>query len=1127
MEFREENDNPPPPVLVLSQPVDTTSVGVQQQVEDGPPLPRLASMPHLWTRYHQLMRNLMDHDDNDDDDDEDDGSNHHHHNNEEDSSVDDRYNTCIQRFRYGIIWFVFLVIWPTGMVSYHSWTNDTESTFHHAIPGTPSALAQDAFVHAFRRNNNNNNSSSYFFLDPMNPPLFLILSPISNTTSLLIHDVPPTIQTNSTSTITPAYQQARNFSLQLVPFLQQRRWKNTGFIISNSLLSLLPSIHSSSSIGHNNNSNCHRINNETESWLRITSYYTYLQPEIQQFLPSIADASFRIGTSVLIQIEYDILFPTNETTTLRRHEKKKRLLHELMRAVDEYQTEFWKNQTRIAAASTTGNPSSDEDAATTTTTTTSNASTPSSAAPWFHVSYTGIPYLASDLAASTRRDIRRMDVLVLPLAWLCMGVVLKGTNPWIVWIVPLLTTITTVCAWSIIMNILMGRRLLSSSISTFTPTVMMSLSLGMGIDYTMFLLARYMEEMETLGDVRKRKKAVFVMLRGSGHVIILSGLTLAATFAGLCCLPLDMLHSIGIGAVTTILSAIGVNLTLVPALLYTPLGRWMIITKSSTRTSDSRHTVESSTNAFSANNPLMENLLEDDPSLGESSHHNNHNLALLPHPRRSIWIKMSGQLLHRYRGVIILLVLLQLLFPIAEHATRIKTSISFDLLLPAKSPSLQTFHSLSQHAGSGSLNPYRLLFDGSDVNMTMTSAAGFHVMHLVIDELRAIEKADTDRMLNVPQGVDIPVSEIAEMPMALFDSANWRNMMTHLEAVLYATPHHAATFNGISVLKNVKVSYALYRTAKYCSSFQVPQCPFETLRVINELDQRTTSQVDKFATFISVNLGVDPFSDEGIFWLKQARSVIRHLEDNGSLMGVRVFIVGSAGIAQDTVEAVYDAFPWMIVVTTLTVFILMGIFFRSILVPFRSVVSIFLTLSFSFGLAVLVFQNGLFDWTHIQAFSLESGELCWLVPLMGFSIIVGLALDYDVFLISRILEFRLDEHEHKTSIAKGLEATGGVVTAAGAIMAIAFGSLMLSSNPVLFQWSFLLTSAVLLDTFIIRTMVVPVLTDLAGSRCCWWPRKLPEERVCFPEFDRREVEDVAGLLRSLESTSEYEPLRQQ
>eukprot|EP00173_Palmaria_palmata_P000113 Plantae.Rhodophyta-Palmaria_palmata.ctg10535.p1 GENE.Plantae.Rhodophyta-Palmaria_palmata.ctg10535~~Plantae.Rhodophyta-Palmaria_palmata.ctg10535.p1 ORF type:complete len:262 (+),score=11.43 Plantae.Rhodophyta-Palmaria_palmata.ctg10535:104-787(+) len=214
----------------------------------------------------------------------------------------------------------------------------------------------------------------------------------------------------------------------------------------------------------------------------------------------------------------------------------------------------------------------------------------------------------------------------------------------------------------------------------------------------------------------------------------------------------------------------------------------------------------------------------------------------------------------------------------------------------------------------------------------------------------------------------------------------------------------------------------------------------------------------------------------------------------------------------------------MIVVTTLTVFVLMCLFFKSVFPPIRSIVSISLTLSFSFGLSVLVFQRGIFDWVHLRTLTSMGDEVCWLVPIMAFSIVVGLALDYDVFLISRILEYRIEGYEHKSSIALGLDATGGIITAAGVIMSVAFGSLMCSSNPVLYQWSFLLTTAVLLDTFVIRTIVVPILTGLAGE-LCWWPRQLPEERICFVEFEKpMPIEDVASRMRTLESTSQYEPL---
>jgi uncharacterized membrane protein YdfJ with MMPL/SSD domain len=109
--------------------------------------------------------------------------------------------------------------------------------------------------------------------------------------------------------------------------------------------------------------------------------------------------------------------------------------------------------------------------------------------------------------------------------------------------------------------------------------------------------------------------------------------------------------------------------------------------------------------------------------------------------------------------------------------------------------------------------------------------------------------------------------------------------------------------------------------------------------------------------------------------------------------------------------------------------LLMGLFFGSFLPPLRSIVSISCTLAFSFGLAVLVYQDGLWDWTRIRSLIAVEGDICWLVPVMSFSIIVGLALDYDIFLVSRILEFRLDGYHHQSSIVAGLDATGGIITA--------------------------------------------------------------------------------------------------
>ena len=116
---------------------------------------------------------------------------------------------------------------------------------------------------------------------------------------------------------------------------------------------------------------------------------------------------------------------------------------------------------------------------------------------------------------------------------------------------------------------------------------------------------------------------------------------------------------------------------------------------------------------------------------------------------------------------------------------------------------------------------------------------------------------------------------------------------------------------------------------------------------------------------------------------------------------------------------------------------------------------------------------------------------------------VGLALDYDVFLVTRVLEFRCSGYQHQSSIVAGLDATGGIITMAGIIMAISFGSLLASPSPALNQWAFLLTTAVLIDTFVVRTMVVPAFLGMTGGAMAWYPRKLDDGCIRLRGFDKR------------------------
>lgn len=161
---------------------------------------------------------------------------------------------------------------------------------------------------------------------------------------------------------------------------------------------------------------------------------------------------------------------------------------------------------------------------------------------------------------------------------------------------------------------------------------------------------------------------------------------------------------------------------------------------------------------------------------------------------------------------------------------------------------------------------------------------------------------------------------------------------------------------------------------------------------------------------------------------------------------------------------------------------------------------------------MLTYQHGAFDFVGVRALGRapNGGELCWLAPVMCFSIIIGLGLDYDVFLISRIYEFRLAGYVDHAAALKGVYKTGYIITAAGLIMTVAFGGLFASTELLLNQAAFLLVVSVLFDTFVVRTLLVPALFALSGARS-WWPAPLPSgTRAYGYEMGAAVLRDVSG-----------------
>ena len=194
-------------------------------------------------------------------------------------------------------------------------------------------------------------------------------------------------------------------------------------------------------------------------------------------------------------------------------------------------------------------------------------------------------------------------------------------------------------------------------------------------------------------------------------------------------------------------------------------------------------------------------------------------------------------------------------------------------------------------------------------------------------------------------------------------------------------------------------------------------------------------------------------------------------------------LVGGATAAQvDYSEAIADRVPlFILVVVGLSGLLLLSVF-RSVLIAVKAAVLNVLSIGAALGAMKLVYQDGLL-WA-------DPGPIEAFMPVFIFAIVFGLSMDYEVFLLSRTREIWIETGDAQHAIREGLAHTGGVITAAAAIMFAVFGSFVLIPDRMLQQAGFAMAIAVLLDAVVIRCLVVPAVMRILGTKAWWLPRRL-------------------------------------
>ncbi|MGI5329438.1 MMPL family transporter [Actinomadura nitritigenes] len=203
--------------------------------------------------------------------------------------------------------------------------------------------------------------------------------------------------------------------------------------------------------------------------------------------------------------------------------------------------------------------------------------------------------------------------------------------------------------------------------------------------------------------------------------------------------------------------------------------------------------------------------------------------------------------------------------------------------------------------------------------------------------------------------------------------------------------------------------------------------------------------------------------------------------------GADILVTGTTALNIDISEAMSDALvPYLTVVIGLAVLLLMVVF-RSVLVPVKAALGFLLSVGAAFGVLVAVFQWG---WAADLIGIEQTGPVMSLMPILIIGIVFGLAMDYEVFLLTRMREAYIHGASPGESIVGGFRHSGRVVAAAAIIMISVFTGFVGMSNPTIQTMGLGLASAVAFDAFVVRMAIAPAVLALLGHRAWWLPRSL-------------------------------------
>lgn len=590
------------------------------------------------------------------------------------------------------------------------------------------------------------------------------------------------------------------------------------------------------------------------------------------------------------------------------------------------------------------------------------------------------------------------------------------------------------------------------AVLTEVQTILVAVMYGAGTDYCLFLISRFREEMADDLNIREATRRTVHLV---GETISSSAGTVFVGFMSLVFAEMGVFKSAGpmlaIGIVVSLLS----GLTLVPALL-----------------------------AVLGNKAFWP--------------------AKARHRSTGRWYEATSKLVSS-RPLLTILVIVAVMGPLSVYG--FSRDLNYDLIaeLPEGIPSVRSYHLLQEHMGSGVLFPLTVVVTDRD-----PATMAREIVQLTQD-LYALEGVTDVRGLHTPLGYEnqtvnklLRVDGQLAVLLALDDGPEEANpdpgevevaingMQRYLAALVECFPEVARDKDlltaqeilegglmGIMMRQNdlvAAVEGLMERFEGMDDAYLIP--PMEEGDLFAELQSIYKEYVsdDGISYRLEIVLA-DAIGESGFDTVNGIRDVLAVVQGDGDAV-VSGFTVVYADIQEIMNRDMYRAFGFVLA----GVFLVLLLMLRSAVAPIYLIATVLLSFACTLGLTSLFFD---------LVMGVE--RLSWLLPMFMFVFLVALGIDYSIFLFGRIKE-EVAYHGIREGVHIAVARTGAIITSAGIILAGTFAGMMAGEIAFLTQLGFAVAVGVLIDTFVVRTILDPALATLFG-RWTWWPGGVPQAQA--------------------------------